>query len=566
MNKGIVALSVVVILAFGRVTVAAGLLGATAAGIDLPLLQTTSSETFVFGQLQAQFTYGGENAWAYEKASSEYAGVFPVGIKDKNIVLKVYPNVNSVLPVLAMAASEAELSKKIEYQYDKKTQTFSFKEMNGLLPLARDPVSGRYCFTLTLTPEIGTDSHSLRFYALIQDAKKKDHAFLMIFRWTSKKPGIGLVETFQFDTEKWPENWPTPSLEYFTDLVRRAGCSGHGLVYPSLLADDAARKNESPKEETIDEGARAQILEAKGLIADLQEKAKTLAAGTLTREQFVVAVADFQEKNKQLSLKFDALVKAEPRLMAILAKYGEQCAVINATVQSLSASSATQAQFDDMAKSFQSQINDLAAKTNVLSGLTGQLNSFQAQTCEALNILGRAINANSDATSTVDRNTQRLTAEVDELRRENARLKADVTDLKGWADAFKKTPQPLLVSEALRPTPTIPPVSAPIAAAPAVADDKYAIAFCRGRGTWCEQADIKNLVLESKVYIRCYQKSSGKWVTGFVPNGVLNVNGDKVGSRLIYWSLDGVNWQTLPYTVSSTTKFIVVPTGEGGAR
>jgi len=111
-----------------------------------------------------------------------------------------------------------------------------------VLVLKRD-TGGRWCLELPLDVAVGTDIQCFRFYALVQDAKRNDHALNLILfkiKWADKKNLSAMVDTLRFKTECWPTNIPAPSLQYLTDLLRRAGNGGNGLIFETLLANDKA--------------------------------------------------------------------------------------------------------------------------------------------------------------------------------------------------------------------------------------------------------------------------------------------------------------------------------------
>jgi|GEM_PF-3451473 len=203
------------------------------AGVSAPVYSSEPSEQIATGDPQFKVDYCNATVWQYDSQMGEYAGVFPTGI---GATMKVYPNIDTKnLPVEAVAVGEAELEKKIEAIYDRKSDTFHFKPIPGLVELRRDE-NGRFYAEIPLAS--GTDIHCLRFYVIVRDAKRKDHTFLLIFHWKSAKPGVGLVNELRFTTEEWPAGCEKPSVEYVTDLLARAGNGGNGRVFARLIADD----------------------------------------------------------------------------------------------------------------------------------------------------------------------------------------------------------------------------------------------------------------------------------------------------------------------------------------
>lgn len=214
----------------------AALFGATAAIVDGPVYTEQTSQEVQTGQVQVQIGYLGGIASQWDEAERTYFGTLPVGI---GATMKVYPNVLSGQPVIAMIAVQGELEKKLEYRYDKATKTWCFTTP-GVIALKRD-AGGRWYLELPLNAAVGTDIHCFRFFALVQDAKRNDHSLNLILfkiKWVNKDNVSAMVDTFRFKTECWPLGQKPPSLAYLTELLRRAGNGGNGLVFETLLASD----------------------------------------------------------------------------------------------------------------------------------------------------------------------------------------------------------------------------------------------------------------------------------------------------------------------------------------
>jgi len=206
-------------------------------GIDVPVYSSQPSEQIATGELQFQAIYEEKVVWQYDAQMGEYAGTFPTGV---GVCLKAYPNIlTRNLAVEAVAAGEAELAKKLETVYDKRSKQFGFKPMDGLTTLYRQ-ADGRYALEIPLLK--GTDIHCIRFYVLVRDAKRTDQTVLLFFHWASKKPGAGLVNTLRFATEAWDEKFPAPSGKYLTELLARAGNGGNGRIFARLVEADSAKK------------------------------------------------------------------------------------------------------------------------------------------------------------------------------------------------------------------------------------------------------------------------------------------------------------------------------------
>ncbi len=212
--------------------------GATGAVLDGPVYTEQASQQVTSGKVQVQVTYAQAVTWQWDEAETSYLGTFPVGI---GATMKVYPNVLADMPVVAMVAAQGELEKKLEYSYDRRTNTWSFTTP-GVLVLKRD-AGGRWYLEMPLEVAVGADLHCFRFYALVQDGKRNDKAINLILfkiKWAGKTNLSAMVDTLRFKTECWPANCSAPSVQYLTDLLRRAGNGGNGLVFETLLANDKA--------------------------------------------------------------------------------------------------------------------------------------------------------------------------------------------------------------------------------------------------------------------------------------------------------------------------------------
>jgi len=229
-------MSILVIGALATTPASASALAPAGAIFDGPVYTEQASQEVQNGQVQVQVSYLGGIASQWDEAERTYFGTLPVGI---GATMKVYPNVLSGQPVIAMVAVQSELERKLEYRYDKKSKTWSFTTP-GVIALRRDE-GGRWYLELPLSAAVGTDIHCLRFYALVQDARRNDHSINLILfkiKWVGKGNVSAMTDTLRFKTECWPANVPAPSFQYLTDLLRRAGNGGNGLVLETLLASD----------------------------------------------------------------------------------------------------------------------------------------------------------------------------------------------------------------------------------------------------------------------------------------------------------------------------------------
>jgi hypothetical protein len=524
----------------------AGTLVPAAVGAEMPVYQSQSTIQYAYGQLQAQFVYKKTNIWAYEKASSEYAGTFPAGISDNaenNISIKAYPNILTTLPVLAMAMAEAELSKNLEIVYDKKAKTFGFKPIVGLYPFGRNN-EGKYCFEGDFDKEVGTDSHTLRFYAILQDAKRTDKAFLVIFRWSSKKPGVQLAETLQFNTELWPTGQAEPTPEYLNALLRRAGCSGNGLIYSSLLSAD----NNVAKAEIVDEGARKTMSETKVSIQVIQQQVESLTSGNLSKDEFNQNVSVINGKLAELSVKLNTLSESQPNLTGSVNLLQQQCQSLALSLRTMSSSFLSTDQLQTTVDNFQGQINSLAERLNIVIKAVEDVSDYQTQTYKGLNALKEATNTNAVAIQTVDANTQKLLTKTNANSQDIAQLQADVSSLKGWAGSVGKATGS---SERIQDqSQTVQGASVPKVAS-------YNVIF-----------KTKSGQRAGKVLIKAYSTTKKDFVYGHIEQGILQVQGDQLSSdkdsRYIYWRLSEKDaWQRTDYQVSSTTTVVEVACNGG---
>lgn len=212
----------------------AGILGV---GVDIPVYSEQQSTETATGKIQTVASYCQKVVWQWDEAEGSYLGTFPVGI---GVAFKVYPNVLANLPILAIAATDGELECKLEFsekhgEWQSKTP--------GVTLLSRDE-NGRFYLPISLEASIDSDAHCLRFYALVQGAKRNDKEINLILfkiKWVSKSNTSTMVDTLRFKTEKWPEGVEKPSISYLADLLRRAGNGGNGLVFETLIANDGAR-------------------------------------------------------------------------------------------------------------------------------------------------------------------------------------------------------------------------------------------------------------------------------------------------------------------------------------
>ena len=262
--------------------VRAGVLQGTASSqsgiaVTAPFFTSTPSEQYATGKLQFDAIYRDTLVWSYDGATSEYAGTYPIGMGAGNsITLRFYPNIETrSLPVEAVAVGEAELQTQLAYTYDRKLKTFRLKPMKGLYLIERNE-DGRFAGDIVLDDSVGEGSHVVRIYALVRDAKREDKAFLIIFHWASKRPGVGLVDTLRFRTERWPANTPAPTVGYLNDLFRRAGNGGTGMVFSALIAADIADAGRA----TTNEAERQRVLEANEALVNRVEGALASATNT----------------------------------------------------------------------------------------------------------------------------------------------------------------------------------------------------------------------------------------------------------------------------------------------
>jgi hypothetical protein len=201
----------------------------SAVGVSMPIYTAQTSEETQTGQVQIVADYNNCPIWSWDAAETSYLGVLPAGI---GMNVKVYPNPLSELPILTMAATESELVKNLKINHDKVAKCWSLSGP-GVQNLIRD-TSGRFYLNVPLTGTVGTDVHCLRFYALIKDAKRKDHTFLILIHWASKSNKTAMIDTLRFKTEAWPTTIP-PTPDKLVELLRRAGNGGNGQVFASLL-------------------------------------------------------------------------------------------------------------------------------------------------------------------------------------------------------------------------------------------------------------------------------------------------------------------------------------------
>lgn len=226
---------VVVLLAFMVGKGDCGLLGNTTFGISHNLISSQEERDKAAGTLQFEVLHQNRLIWSGDKL--EDAGfIFP---SLPGLVVRVYPNVLSDgNAIVAMAVSEGELEKKLTWRRDRKTGVYQFDE---LICLERDPKTRRYYLDIPLE-RAGDGIHAMRFYALTEDARRnqtKLNLILFKVKWGSSSPEPSLAEVFRFRTESWPEKYPTPTPEYLVGLLRRAGTGGSGMVFATLLAQDA---------------------------------------------------------------------------------------------------------------------------------------------------------------------------------------------------------------------------------------------------------------------------------------------------------------------------------------
>lgn len=240
MRKTLAILAIAIMLALAvSAGNCAGLLASangSAVGVDFPLYSAQSSTQTMTGMMQVVIRYQDQIPWTWDQSESTYLGRFPSGI---GLVLDAFPNGISNLPLVAMCAVEGELEQEPKYRYDRKNKEWSF-EGSQVYNMGRDG-RGKFYLSIPLDAKIGTDAHCLRFYGLLKDGKREDRAFLVIFRRPKKSPLSAVVDTLRFQTELWPSGAEKPSVQYLTDLLRRAGNGGNGLVFETLIANDQAR-------------------------------------------------------------------------------------------------------------------------------------------------------------------------------------------------------------------------------------------------------------------------------------------------------------------------------------
>lgn len=187
---------------------------------------------------QFEGLYQGRSIWSGDKIEDRYF-ILP---SISGLVVRVYPNVlTDGNPVMAMAVSEGELERRLTWRRDRRTGQYQFDDLR---PLVRDQ-AGRFYLDIPLG-QVGTGIHALRFYALVEDARTRITTLnLLLFkvRWGGGNPESSLADVFRFRTEAWPQGYPAPSAEYLVNLLRRAGTGGSGMVFASLLAEDARNKS-----------------------------------------------------------------------------------------------------------------------------------------------------------------------------------------------------------------------------------------------------------------------------------------------------------------------------------
>ena len=198
--------------------------------ISAPIYEVKTSEVEAIGNPQAGFSYLQQDVWQWSASMNEFLKGLPTGI---GLMMTAYANVDAGpgCAILGVYASPAELR--------------GSAKITDLVPGHMD-LLGRW--TTNIPVDRFPGPQCWRFYALIKDGKRKDHTFLVLIHWATKKNKAAFIDRIEYTTARWCGPLPDPLT--LTIYMDRAGVGGSSaLVYDQMdVADREAEEMRAEQE------------------------------------------------------------------------------------------------------------------------------------------------------------------------------------------------------------------------------------------------------------------------------------------------------------------------------
>ena len=378
--------------------------------VTLPAYTSQQSEEVVTGLLlNVEVWYQGQLIQAYKQSSALDPGWYPVGIEpnsEKCPTMKIRPEPWSDEIILKMAIYEGNPSEKI-FIYNSQTKQWEINPNSGAKEIPK--VGNEFEYSFQLDGKIGAGVQTEKFAAVIKDGKRNEKTVLLVFHFVSRTDKIQQVNTFQFKTELWQN--PTPSADYLCDLMERAGDPGCAMRFKKMVASD--------NKEIVDKAARSGISDLSKKYQDILTQISQIKPGADNSDQIAILLQKLQELAGEINAMKSQPIVSETKIAP------------DPRIECL------QKQVSEAIAGLQIQINNLGAKTdNSLATIIGDLNMFKTDANDKLNKLGTTISKNADALDKANLGIQATDCKVNALLKDNAQNKADIHDLKIWADKF----------------------------------------------------------------------------------------------------------------------------------